>query len=254
MQINQETTNVANNKLTRKQYSRKRLFVAVMVFVAIALIVSGIAIWLLFTALNGGFGADINVGAVAASPMAFESLFIDGEEADSDGTSRVRNGFIMDCVEGDEDGRVTWNGTDYEKMTVNIQGVISNAQHLASFSYVLKLPEGVISAAEKGYLDVSDYYDFETEEFRTIELDLAKDGDMITLNGKTVWRFNFDIKLKWGEKFAGINPSIYYDTIDLTTPTEEVAKILNDLRYTVYNGNLLVTPQFTLTMTASPNQ
>lgn len=237
-------------KITKKQYTRKALFAGVAIFLSSVLIITGVAIWLLLSTLSASADGSITVGEVAASPLSFSSLMIDGEEVK--GGEAKGAGFVFATQYGDNYGRVTWNGRDSEKLTVTVSGVVMNAQHLAAFSYTLTMPQGVKQAAEKGYIDISDYYDMQTGSEKEIELSLTENGTMVAGEGITAWRFSFDITLKWGEVFNNTNPSIYYDDKGIDVPLESVTATLRDLYNTVM-GNSNTQPKYTLTLTAKPN-
>lgn len=237
-------------KITKKQYTRKALFAGVAIFLSLVLIVTGVAIWLLFSALSTSVDGGITVGEVATSPLSFSALMIDGEEV-VDGEAKG-TGFVFDTQYGDDYGRVTWNGKDSEKLSITVSGVVLNAQHLARFSYVLEMPQGVKAAAAKGYIDISDFYDVETGKEKAIDVSLSQDGVMVSDNSITAWRFNFKITLKWGSAFNYINPSIYYDDEGIDIPLETVTATLQDLRQTVM-GDSRNQPKYILTLTASPN-
>ncbi|MCH5163794.1 MAG: hypothetical protein J1F36_02125 [Clostridiales bacterium] len=240
-------------KLTRKQYTRKRLFAGVVMFAAVALVVTGISVWLLFSSLSMGADGQLKVSEIAISPMSFSVLNVDGTDVRDE--NAVISGFIFDTQYGDDTGRVTWDGGSYEKMKINISGVLMNAQHLGKFSYVLELPQGVIDAANKGYLDISEFYDFETGKAKEVVVSVAENGSMVADGTTTAWRFNFDIAIKWGELFNHLNPSVYYDTDGIDIPDEEVLRVIDDLKETVMGGGgLFSKPTFKLTITASPNQ
>lgn len=237
-------------KITKKQYTRKVLFAGAAIFLALVLIVSGVSIWLLFSALSTSAEGGITVGEVATSPLSFSALMIDGEDV-VDGEAKGA-GFVFDTQYGDDYGRVTWNGRDSEKLSITVSGVVVNAQHLARFSYVLQMPQGVKDAAAKGYIDISDFYDAETGKEKEVEVSLTEDGVMVADNDVTVWRFSFQITLKWGEVFNNVNPSVYYDDEGIDVPLETVTATLQDLRQTVM-GDSRNQPKYNLTLTASPN-
>ena len=78
---------------------------------------------------------------------------------------------------------------------------------------------------------------------------------MVASDATTVWRFNFDITIKWGKHFNGTNPSQYYDDAGIDVPDEEVVRVIEDLKDTVMgNSNLFNKPTFKLTIIANPNQ
>ncbi len=241
-------------KMTKKEYTRRRLFYGVLVFAAAALVITGVAIWLLFSTLGASSGGGVTVAEVAMSPLSFSSLMVDGEEVKS-GETLQGAGFVFDSLEGDDSGRVSWNGVTSEKLSLTVSGILMGAQHLSRFTYVLTLPQGVIDAAEKGYLDISDFYDAEEGTFKEIALSLSDDGTLVTDGAETAFRFEFEIALRWGPRFGNMNPSVYFDTEGLGEPLEEVMGVLQDLRDTVFEGkdSRNFRPTYTLTLMASPN-
>ena len=222
-----------------------------VIFLSAVLIVTGIAIWLLFSSLSTSADGGLTVAAVAKSPLSFSVIQIDGQEIA--GGDTLYGGFVFDSLYGDDEGRVSWNGTDSEKMSITVSGIVMNAQHLNKFTYSLALPQGVIDAAEKGYIDISEFYDAETGEVKVVNVSLSENGNMVTDpdSGISAWRFSFTISMKWGALFNHINPSIYYDDEGMDIPLDEVVSVLEDLRQLV-NGNLGHST-YKLTLTASPN-
>ena len=236
--------------MTKQEYTRKRLFAGVLIFVSVALITSGIAIWLLFSLLGASTEGGITVAEVAMSPLSFTSLSIDGLEPDEEG--RVDASFVFDSLYGDESGRVSWNGETSEKLSITVSGILMGAQHLEKFSYILTLPQGVLDAAEKGYIDISEFY--ENGEFKEVVVPVAENGVMVSDGTNTAWRFSFRITIKWGDRFKGINPSSYFDMpgYGLHESLETVVEVLQDLRSTVTNNETEV-PKYNLTLLAKPN-
>ena len=177
---------------------------------------------------------------VAAAPLAFGEFFVDGEAAKSGETVP---GFVFASPQSDREGRVIWDGETSEKLSLTLSGVIGNADRLGAVSYTLALPDGVIAAAKKGYLDLSRLYDGETESPRSVALSLTDDGELLP-DGS--WKFAFEVSILWGEAFAGVNPSIFYDTAGAHIPLEEVTATLDDFRATVNRGGA----RYTLTVRA----
>lgn len=235
-------------KITKKQYTRRALFAGVVIFLVTVLLITGVAIWLLFSSRSASTEGGITVGEVSSSPLAFSSLMIDGEEVEDGEATGI--GFIFDSLQGDDFGRVTWNGTDSEKLSITVSGVVVNAQHLAKFSYVLSMPQCIKDAAAKGYIDISDFYDEQTGNDKEIALSLSDVGEMVPNGSDTEWVFSFQISLKWGAAFNNLNPSVFYDQDGIDIPLETVTATLNDLHNTVM-GTSNTQPKYTLTLTAS---
>ena len=223
---------------------------AALIFVAVVLIVTGVAIWLLFSALSGSLGSTITVAGVIDSPLDFSRITIDGIDLDlSSEDHRVNTGFRFDSAKDDYAGRLMWNGKDCEKLTVDVDLVIEHSRYLQQFEYVLDLPEDVVEAAEKGYLNIDAYYDWEARAPRRIEIPL---NEGTTFPEQDAWRVRFTLTLGWGEIFGGINPSLYYDEEGADISYEEMRDTLNDFYDMVMSGTRFAPPTFTLTLIASP--
>lgn len=244
-------------KLTRKQYTRKHLFMGIVILTAVVLLVTGLSIWLLFGTLSQSASGNLGVSQVAVSPMSFESLRIDNVDI-SQKDAIVENAFIFDSRYNDDSGRVTWDGESYEKRSISVSGTLKHADCLEKFYYRLELPSGIIEAAKAGYLDISEFYDedWNVRDVVPPEIDLAniREGD----DGISYLVFKFNVTIKWGEAFGGENPSDYFDrpAIREEVSDEEVERILNEFRdmvigTSVFSGSR---PTFTLTLTADPNQ
>ncbi len=250
-------------KLTKKQYVRKRLFVGLAVFLITALITTGLAVWLLLSGSGTNGGGNIQVGQVANSPMEFKNLKLNNEAIQDGVTSNVN--FVFDSADGDDTGRVTWNGQTKENLTVKVQGMLLNAQFLKDMVFTLQLPTGVIEAGKKGYIDISEYYDYETQMAKEIPVSYTA-ADIVTASDGlySVLNFSFEVKLKWGEAFDGINPSLYYDTVyknedgsidktkGLYVPEIEVVSTLQDL-YDCIKGGEAKDPVYNIVIMARVN-
>lgn len=223
---------------------------AALIFVAVVLIVTGIAIWLLFSALSGSLGSTITVAGVIDSPLDFGRVSLDGLEVDlSSEDHKVDTGFRFDSAKDDYAGRLMWNGTDCEKLNVEVDVVIEHSRYLQQFEYELELPQGVIDAAKKGYLDIDAYYDMEAGKPKRIEIPLS---DGTSIPEQDAWRVKFTLTLAWGEIFGGINPSLYYDEAGADISYDEMRETLNDFYDMVMSGSAFSLPTFTLTLIASP--
>lgn len=223
---------------------------AAVIFVAVVLIVTGVAMWLLFSALNGTLGGNITVAGMVDSPLEFSRISIDGLDVDlTSEEHKVNTGFRFDSERGDNVGRLMWNGTDCEKLSVDVDVVIEHSRYLQQFEYVLDLPQGVIDAAERGYLDIDAYYDREEGKPKRIEIPISTGT---SFPERDAWRVRFTLTLGWGEVFGGINPSRYYDEAGAGIPYDEVRDTLNDFYDMVMSGTVFSNPTFTLTLIASP--
>jgi hypothetical protein len=90
----------------------------------------------------------------------------------------------------------------YAVLTINVSGKIKNCQYVTAQTVELIVPEGVIKAAEAGYIVLPDCV-VNGEGDEKEELKLTGTGSERT--------FNYDIEFEWGTKFGGMNPGFYYD-------------------------------------------
>ena len=188
-------------RFTRRSYRRRKLFVGISLFASVALISTGFASWIISLNAKGEIGGDVNVGTVTDSSVTIE---INREYEDEEKTREIKPRFVFGSDENDTTGRIRNNGveTDYENLTINVSGKIKNCQYVTATTVELIVPEGVIKAAEAGYIVLPECVVNGEGDTKT---DLTLTG---TESEKT---FNYDIKFEWGTKFGGFNPGVYYD-------------------------------------------
>lgn len=224
-------------RMTRNSYKRKIIVIGIMVFVCIALVSTGFAAWIISTNATKEENGNIAVGKVTDGSITIENVALSSsnfyfEPAAGDNTGRVRNS----------------EGDNSESLAVTITGEVHNAQYLDKLKIKLDLAQapGVAEAAAAGFIVLP--------ECATYEVEITD----ITALSDTVKKFSFTVEFKWGEKFAGENPSIYFDKYypnpnyvdDSTTPDEpkfldnkgatvpdaEMKTLLETFRNTMYNG------------------
>lgn len=188
-------------RFTRRSYRRRKLFVGISLFASVALISTGFASWIISLNAKGEIGGDVNVGTVTDSSVTIE---INREYADEEKTIEIKPRFVFGSDANDTTGRIRNNGVeaDYENFTVNVSGKIKNCQYVTATTVELIVPEGVIKAAEAGYIVLPECVVDGEGDTKTV-LPLTGTGTEKT--------FNYDIEFEWGTKFGGLNPGIYYD-------------------------------------------
>lgn len=188
-------------RFTRRSYRRRKLFVGISLFTSVALISTGFASWIISLNAKGEIGGDVNVGTVTDSSVTIE---INREYEDEEKTREIKPRFVFGSDANDTTGRIRNNGVeaDYENFTVNVSGKIKNCQYVTSTTIELIVPEGVIKAAEAGYIVLPECVVAGEGDTKTT-LDLVGTGTEKT--------FNYDIEFEWGTKFGGVNPGVYYD-------------------------------------------
>lgn len=252
-------------KLTRKEYTRKHLFMGAVILVAVILLVTGIAIWLLLGSMSRSAEGSLRVAGIVSTPMSFTDFYIGDEKIgdNPNGSQELKDVFVFDCRKTDKDGRITCDGKSWEKMSVTVRGKLNYADYLAGLYYELELPQGVIDAAKEGFLDISNFYD-DKWNVKKVNVIVSDDGKLKDTLGKEILKqagsdgiyylnFEFTIKLNWGEKFGYDNPGRYYDEEGADIPDEEVMDTMNDFVRLINGEYNEKSKSFILTVTATPN-
>jgi hypothetical protein len=213
-------------RFTRRSYRRRKLFFGVSLFSSVALISTGFASWIISLNAKGEIGGDVNVGTVTDSSVTIE---INREYEDEEKTREIKPRFVFGSDANDTTGRIRNNGveTDYEDLTINVSGKIKNCQYVTSQTIELIVPEGVIKAAEAGYIVLPECV-VDGEGDTKTALPLAGTGTEKT--------FNYDIEFEWGTKFGSMNPGKYFDEdpVGITIDDDTCKKELQDFRAILY--------------------
>ena len=216
-------------KITRKSYKRKKVVLGVTLFASIALISTGFAAWVIAENANKDINGGIKVGTVEDGSVSFVNV------------KQSIDNFIFDCKDTDNTGRVYYkNDGNKETLMLTITGAIKNPEYLESFNVKMEVSAGVKAAATAGYIVLPSYVS-ET----AVNIDLGtltdytvqeNDGKYTTgfKSGDKVKEFSIDVEFKWGEKFGGDNPGIYFDDGDGASKTiEEVTDMMDDFKTTI---------------------
>ncbi len=244
-------------KVNKKDNSSKTvILVVILVFVGAALFALGIFLGTFLSGKKVLLEGAIQLGN-DNSIFTFEDLEMKAEltpdQEQMEGDEAVAYfGFSLDSAYGDNDGRLRWDGKHSEKMTVIVKGSITRAEYLKEIQYRVSMPVGVIQAAREGYIDISDFY--KTDEngeyledaygnFVPVTMSLPVDKEKLYENEDrpedgSIWEFEFELKIYWGDAFQRMNPSLYYDETEegLRANEEEIERTLNDMRNIILNG------------------
>lgn len=217
--------------MTRNSFKRKAIIFGVMIFMSIALISTGFAAWIISTNAKNSQTGNIEVGVVTEKNIKIENVtFKDGKKS-----------FIFEPKEADTTGRVRNDKTNFESLSVTIEGTIKNVEFLDTLTITLTLPETLKTAASeaKNYIVLPE---------------CASSAKEVTVD-RTTGEFSYIITFVWGSAFKGQNPGEYYDNVDPVTggasvSDEDMIATLNDLRATIY-GEKTEAPQFTIVLDAT---
>ena len=200
-------------KLTRKSYKRKIIAIGVAAFISFALIATGFASWVLATAGEKEAEGNITIGTTTEKAIEISNIeFTDG-----------KNDFVFEPKAGDLQGRVRYDGTNSENLTIEFFCTVSSASFVKNITVNFEnLPQGIQDAVEKNYIIAPDL-----NINITADSTAAQTGELMFKDGTTgagSWKYesvdgSTDVKklsvtasFAWGEAFDGMNPSEYFDT------------------------------------------
>ena len=220
--------------LTRRSYRRKRMVLGVALFMAIALISSGFATFVISSQSKNDGQGNVQVGTVSDKAM---TITIDNKDN--------LDSFVLDTKKVDNKGQVRCDSTsaEEENLAVTITGSISNVEYLGVFNIKLEEAEEgddfLDQAVAKGYIELPECAKPEGYTLSTEEINAIKNAQGL---------FSYTIELKWGKTFNYMNPGFYYDnekyendqwvpiTEDRFEGTgEEIKTTLTDLKRTFHD-------------------
>ena len=217
-----------NNRITRKSLKRKLIGVVSALLITVALIASGFSAWIISSNAKAKSEIGVSVATVSTSIM---TITVNGVE---DGRLKDQS---LKFEPADYTGRVrAEDGGDRESLTITISGTVTNAQHLGTLLVTLDYTNSNLKQAEQdGYIRLPNLTNDQIE-LRNLNdginppiTDLSKvnngyilveqkdeQGNPIMEHGYQTYvaHFSYTMTILWGEKFAFVNPSYYYDGVD----------------------------------------
>lgn len=231
-------------KLTRKSYKRKKIAFAAVILGGVALVSSGFAAWVLSQDKTANGGGAFTVGKVEDGSLEMEitsellkkeivsdtvkDKWISGNP--SDGSDK----FVFDSEFNDKEGRVKYKAdtNEYEQLSIRYTAKItSDTDSFDKLTINMDSNTWVEQHVTNKEIVAPDCYKNDliigrtgTDVAESLRVSSTKD----TSANKNVWTIQATVSFKWGEKFDGLNPSVYYDKdythtsgYDYQKPTEE---------------------------------
>lgn len=205
-------------KLTRKHYNRKILSFGLVLFLAVALLSTGFAAWIMSTGAEEENGGNVSIGAVTDGSLEFTEVKWAGDN----------NLISFDAEANDVTGSIKWDGSNAANLIIEITGKISPKEYLDDLTIVMEIPASVKAAADAGYIELPDCA--KEGGVVLVENGVAKEGGTVFAAVKGTddyWTFNYKVIFKWGEKFNGKNPSVHLDEATKEVPEGEGTKIVS---------------------------
>ena len=278
-----------NRKITRNSYKRKIILFGLFLFISIALISTGFTVWVMSTGAKEDFEGGVEIGVVSDANITITDLkiykevietVVDPETNISKDVKQLsevaKNKFIFDFepLASDNTGRVRYSkGGAYESLVLVVKAFISPREYVGKVTIKLEVPQGVIDAAEQGYITLPECATIMGGDL-CIELEEGDDELLAETiknhRGEDVptgrLLLNYRIEFGWGEKFGGMNPGLYYDSHPegMLIENSKVKEQLEKFRSLVYgyeykpdatDEELLAhaSPLYKLTITANIN-
>lgn len=223
-------------KVTRHAFSKKAIMITASLFVALALITTGFAAWLISSGTSGEGTGNITTATIDDARLGLTVAMAEGKDFVCFGPQaddKVPHIMYDPPKEGEKD--------DKEVLTATVTGTINNYDRLKEFNITIKISDKALTAAgytwtgtnegessrtytynaEKAYISLPEYAVDTDGRFLPLPSDMSKTtapktisaGDSMFTDGATEneKRFTFDVTFGWGEKFEECNPGKYLD-------------------------------------------
>ena len=249
------------SKITRRSYKRKKIIMGASLFGAIGLVSTGFAAWVLSAPAVQEQTSSLSVGTVSDKNMKFENVTI---YKTGDGTKTYDDTFHFEPLESDTTGRVRYDGTNSESLSLTVAGQLKHVQNLGEINATITVglkKSDLDTAIDTGYVVAPAAYKA-TENTPAVTL-WNNQGATTSLFAATVdeetdktMTFTYEVKFTWGSFFDGQNPGEYFDGAGSSIPQGSLSSPVTENSVGGHLNNLhalLDGIQLTLTLTANPN-
>lgn len=210
-------------KLTKKSYNRRMFALGALLFLSVGLVSTGFAAFVMSKGATNNQDGHIQVGTITDGAVKFDEVnFKDNVDT-----------IVFEAAKDDNDDEVKWDGTNYENLSVTLEGSVSPATYVQGVTIsISSTNEGIKNAADEGFIVLPECYG------AAKNVPLTDNGDKKD--------FSYEIEFGWGEKFGFKNPSLYLDeyagVADGEGGTrkytyEEKKALLIEFKRTIYNDS-----------------
>lgn len=147
-------------KTTRSNFTRKALTFGIIVFMSVALVASGFAIWTISGGSNASGSSNVNVESVSSANIQININGINGTSLDNAIIS-----FAPD--EDDHSGYITYTsekGSIAEQLSFDVDGSVTNPDKVGELNFSLKVSDGLIYAAGFRYNDTTKTWSYDSSK------------------------------------------------------------------------------------------
>lgn len=234
-------------KLTRRSYNRRIYTFGILAFLAVTLISTGFAAWVMSTNTSTEETGSAHVGVITDGQLSF----VDNHEGKKV-TFNGDNKFRFDADASDNQGEIkaqAGTGATYENLSVEFSVTLTPETYVSGLRVKLELPDSFFAAAESGYIVLPDCAVKESQSSQSTgvfieaasETTLVQDEVSKITEGVNI-TFTYTMNFTWGEKFGNKNPGFYLDeaVVEGTdTPKYDYnakKNILVDFKKTIYGS------------------
>jgi hypothetical protein len=197
-------------RLTKKSYKRRKIVVGVTAFMSVALVSTGFASFVIASTSTKNVEGAVQVGKISDASLTISI------------TEPTAKNFCFEPQATDVSGRVQWDGTNSENLTLTISGSVSNYDHLGTFTVKMSetfkenedTTDRIAAAVDAGYIVAPACYNSEVTLYdSTLTVQAEVDGLTLTADSNNnKLAFEYVVSFSWGTKFGSMNPGLYYDT------------------------------------------
>ena len=191
-------------KLTRRSYNRKLIVFGLVLLMAIGMISTGFAAWVMSSVNNADADAGVTVGTISDASM---DVTID--QWDEEAEEWTGDILSFDAESDDDEGRIRADADAKNQLTMTISGKVTNVAALGQLTLTIKLPESLAAAIEAEYIAIDD----SDASYSAGTLTVTKESLNYTLvDDNANATFSYTLTFEWGEFFGGMNPCEFYDS------------------------------------------
>ena len=224
-------------KVTKGHFNRRALFFGLLLFLAVSLISTGFAAWIMSTGADKQSSSSVNVGTITDGSLEFSDIVL------QEGKNEIVFDALMSDQTGDIKGSLAKDEKD-ENLSIVFTTSLTPATYVQDLTISIKVPATVKAAADAGYITMPTCCYVEGNPVLNVEL--IKNGEKQSLTGTGIdatiekaadsdtYNITITVNFGWGIKFGGENPGLYLDTPELNLSYDQKVQNMLDFKRTIY--------------------
>lgn len=233
-------------KVTKGHFNRRALFFGLLLFLAVSLISTGFAAWIMSTGADANSNSNVHVGTITDGSLEFGEIKFE----------ETKKEIILDALVSDQTGDIKGDkseGAKNENLAVVFTTTLTPATYVQDLTISIKVPATVKAAADAGYITMPTccYVDGNP----TLTVELIKNGEAQSLTGtgieaniektaEDVYNITITVNFGWGDsQFGGENPGLYLDKPELNLNYDQKVQKMIDFKRTIYGLTIPANPE-----------